>query len=70
MKKIISKNLPLVYIIVLNYINYQDTIKCVESLKKLNYSNFQIINISIKDKLISNLDYAQRVNNEYLHSHL
>lgn len=43
MENIISKNLPLVYIIVLNYINYQDTIKCVESLKKLDYSNFQII---------------------------
>ena len=43
MENTINKKSPLVYIIVINYINYQDTIECIESLKKLNYSNFQII---------------------------
>ena len=43
MENTINKKSPLVYIIVINFINYQDTIECIESLKKLDYSNFQII---------------------------
>lgn len=35
--------MPLVYIIVLNYNNWFDTIECLESLKKLNYNNFKVI---------------------------
>jgi hypothetical protein len=34
---------PLVYIIVLNYNGYQDTLECLESLEKLNYGNFQVV---------------------------
>ena len=32
-----------VYIIVLNYINYEDTIKCLDSLQMLLYPSYQII---------------------------
>lgn len=34
---------PKVYIIVLNYKNYPDTITCLESLLQLNYDNFHIV---------------------------
>jgi len=34
---------PKVYIIVLNYQTWQDTIECIETLLKLQYSNYQII---------------------------
>jgi len=30
-------------IVVLNYLNYEDTIECVESLLDLNYDNFEIV---------------------------
>jgi hypothetical protein len=35
--------MPKVYIIVLNYKNWQDTVECLESLFKLDYKNYQII---------------------------
>lgn len=34
---------PLVYIILLNYNGYKDTIECVESLERITYSNYKII---------------------------
>ncbi|ADK13612.1 glycosyltransferase family 2 protein [Clostridium ljungdahlii] len=34
---------PLVYIIILNYNGYKDTIECVNSLKKINYKNYKIV---------------------------
>lgn len=34
---------PLIYIILVNYNGYKDTIDCVESLRKVNYSNYKII---------------------------
>lgn len=34
---------PKVYVIVLNYYSWEDTIECLESLLKLDYKNFQII---------------------------
>lgn len=40
----ISSNKSLkVYIILLNYNNWRDTIQCLESILKLNYGNFQVI---------------------------
>lgn len=33
---------PLVYIIVLNYNGYSDTIECINSLEKINYTNYKI----------------------------
>lgn len=35
--------MPLIYIILVNYNGYKDTIECVESLKRINYSNYKII---------------------------
>ncbi len=34
---------PLVYIIVLNWNGWQDTVSCVQSLQRLDYSNYQIL---------------------------
>lgn len=35
--------MPLVYIILVNYNGYKDTIECVESLRKINFNNYKII---------------------------
>lgn len=42
MEKSIAQH-PKIYIIILNYNGWQDTIECVESILKNTYSNFQII---------------------------
>lgn len=34
---------PRVSIVILNWNSYKDTIECIESLKKVNYSNYQIL---------------------------
>ena len=34
---------PKVFIIILNWNNLQDTVECLESLKKLDYQNFEIV---------------------------
>lgn len=57
---------PKVYVIVLNYNGYKDTIECLESLLELDYANFQIIVVdnASKDNSIKKLtDWAnsQRV---------
>jgi GT2 family glycosyltransferase len=35
--------MPKVYIIILNYNNWQDTIECLESIYKLEYKNYQVV---------------------------
>lgn len=35
--------MPLVYIILINYNGYKDTIECVKSIRKIKYSNYKII---------------------------
>lgn len=50
---------PLVYIILLNYNGYKDTIECLESLEKITYKNYRIVvvdNASIdgSEKIIKN----------------
>jgi GT2 family glycosyltransferase len=35
--------MALIYIILVNYNGYKDTIECVNSLKKINYNNYKII---------------------------
>lgn len=37
------KKQPLVYIIILNYNGYKDTIECIKSLQKINYNNYKIV---------------------------
>ncbi|MDR3543889.1 MAG: glycosyltransferase family 2 protein [Desulfosporosinus sp.] len=34
---------PRIAIILLNYCNYQDTLQCVDSLKKINYDNYYVL---------------------------
>jgi GT2 family glycosyltransferase len=41
-------NEPLIYIVLLNYNSYNDTIECVESLKKIEYKNYKIIIVDNK----------------------
>ncbi|MGG4405951.1 glycosyltransferase family 2 protein [Geobacillus stearothermophilus] len=37
------KSFPLVYVILLNYNGYKDTIECIESLEKVTYPNMKIV---------------------------
>lgn len=39
---------PKVYIILVNYNGYRDTIECIDSLEKINYNNYNIIVIDNK----------------------
>ena len=34
---------PLIYIIILNWNGWQDTLKCLESLQTLNYQNYVVL---------------------------
>ncbi|AYD39334.1 glycosyltransferase family 2 protein [Clostridium fermenticellae] len=46
--------MPLIYIILINYNGYKDTIECVNSLKKINYNNYRVLivdNASMNDSL-------------------
>jgi len=38
-----QKPIPLVHIIVLTWNEYNDTVECLESLQKINYSNYKIV---------------------------
>ncbi|PJE57658.1 MAG: glycosyltransferase family 2 protein [Candidatus Portnoybacteria bacterium CG10_big_fil_rev_8_21_14_0_10_38_18] len=70
---------PKVFIIVLHYQNWEDTNECLESLKKINYDNFEIIvidndkdnrgfaggnNAGIKQALEKGADYVLLLNND------
>lgn len=47
--------MPLVYIILINYNGYKDTIECIQSLEKISYKNFEIVvvdNASTNDSII------------------
>lgn len=54
-----DKKNPKIVIILLNYNNYNDTFNCVESLKKIKYSNFSIIIVDNK----STNDSLERLKN-------
>jgi GT2 family glycosyltransferase len=43
MNNMLKSESPKVYIVVLNWNGWQDTIECLESLLKLNYPNFQVV---------------------------
>jgi len=61
-----NKKYPLIYIIILNYINYQDTIECVESLKKLNYPNYKVIIVDNASPNKSELILKRRYKEDYI----
>lgn len=64
-----TKNLPSVSIIILNYNGWKDTIECLDSLNKIKYLNYNIIlidNNSNDDSLIKLRKYIINLNsNEY-----
>lgn len=54
---------PLIHIILVNYNGFSDTIECVESLKKITYSNYVIIVVDNKSTNVSmenQLAYLQK----------
>lgn len=62
---------PLVYIILLNYNGWRDTIECIESLNKIKYKNFEIIvvdNNSTDNSREKLLEYAKINNYIFLES--
>src|SRR3972149_512885 len=51
-----------VYIIILNYNNYDDTIECLESVFRINYGNYQVIvidNASTNDSMANILSWTE-----------
>lgn len=55
--------LPLVWIILLNYNNFKDSIETLESLEKINYSNFRIVvidNYSTNDSYEELKEYSKK----------
>lgn len=64
---------PLVYIILLNYNGYEDTIKCVETLNKIDYNNYKILivdnastdnSIAVMNKKLVSIDLVPNTINE------
>lgn len=39
----VSSNLPKVYIVILNWNGWRDTVECLESVFRLNYSDYQVV---------------------------
>lgn len=67
------KKNPLVYIIILNWNGIQETIDCLESLKKIDYVNYKIVvvdngsidnSVSILEKNYPNIDLLKNEKNE------
>jgi GT2 family glycosyltransferase len=54
-----------VYIILVNYKKYSDTIECLESILKNHYSNFQVLLIDNSPDLISSTFLKKWFSNEY-----
>jgi hypothetical protein len=50
--------LPKVYIVILNYNNFSDTIECLESLLKLQYDNYQIL-VCDNNSTDNSMDYIK-----------
>ena len=73
-------NTPLVYILILNYNSWKDTIECIESLLKQTYSHFQIIVVDnaspdqsmkyIENWATSNVTYTYLTDNDFYLSKL
>lgn len=58
--------LPKITIILLNYNNFNDTINCINSLKKVKYSNFEIIVVDNKSKNNS-LEILKSLEDSHIH---
>lgn len=67
MEQIRTKSFPYVYIIILNFNGGKDTLECVDSLRKIDYPNYQIVIVDNNSKkediaILHNLE-----NNKDLH---
>lgn len=51
--------MPKVFIVIINYNGYKDTIECVKSLYKINYNNFEIVIVDNKSTNNS-VDYLKK----------
>jgi GT2 family glycosyltransferase len=60
------KKLPKVYIIILNYNSYRDTIECIKSLEKISYYNYNIVVVDNCSKDNSVEELSQRYPNHKL----
>jgi GT2 family glycosyltransferase len=57
-----------VVIVVLNYKNYQDTIECIKSIKKITYKNYEVVvvdNKSENDSLSYIADYLRNLDAQF-----
>jgi GT2 family glycosyltransferase len=54
-----------VYIIIINYTKYQDTIECLESIFKSSYKNFQLLVVDNSPDDISSNNIIKWLNNDY-----
>jgi GT2 family glycosyltransferase len=62
-------NLPVVYVVILNWNGWNDTIKCIDSLKESSYSNIFIViidNASSNNSIYQILDHIKNLNNTLL----
>jgi GT2 family glycosyltransferase len=54
-----------VYIILVNYTKYQDTIECLESIFKSSYKNLQVLVVDNSPDEISVINFKKWLNNQY-----
>ena len=59
-------HLPKIAVILLNYNNFIDTINCINSLKKVKYSNFEIIVVD-NESTNDSLKKLKPLENNYIH---
>ncbi|HYK08315.1 MAG TPA: glycosyltransferase family 2 protein [Candidatus Eisenbacteria bacterium] len=58
LKSILNFKNPLVYIVILNWNGYQDTVECMESLLRIKYRNFRVVLI---DNASENNEYDKLI---------
>lgn len=57
--------MPLVYIVILNYKNVEDTIECVNSIEKIDYDNYKLVIVDNKS-----LDGSYELLKKMYHNHI
>ncbi|OOM75831.1 N-acetylglucosaminyl-diphospho-decaprenol L-rhamnosyltransferase [Clostridium puniceum] len=57
----------LVYIIVLNYNNFEDTVECIDSLEEIKYDNYKIVIIDNKSTDSSNQILREKYSKKYVY---
>lgn len=59
------ENQPLVYIILINYNGWKDTIQCIDSIRNIDYNNYKIVIVdnNSKDNSVENIKNISQYNN-------